>query len=478
VEFGTKAQYDASFDAWMAQAFPGLFIYGDSGQGVNAGQVASLGGDWGGVDKWTNDILTLTNKVGKATGVYVPPNLVKAVMKLESGGNPIDESGQGAYGLMQVMPFWNGTWGLDYKDPLGNLELGIRILAENYQEGVPGTGEDSWEWAAKRYLGLGGPDSLGTDSNEYWAIVKQNWDTLNAANGGGAGVTPGTGAMPGQGTGTAPPPGTNVWNSIWGGFVAPISQEFGLTEFSQGNSMYDYSTEYTPGGAYGGHIGIDVGIVAGTTLYAPLAGEIVCAGTDRGNGKDSCSAYTSDVYTPGMEGTSGRIELLLSNGDVIIFGHAKDSTVKPGDIVTPGMVIGHSGRAGTGDHVHVEYRQKNSACNSGYCAVDPSEALKGNFTGTLGQDLGGSGTGGFGVAADTNNWGGFMRAVASGVPLAGSTFGGGEAAGLGSGGWNQELRRLMGIVASTGKEGAPPSWAWGDEPVPSSGGGGSGRPEP
>lgn len=60
----------------------------------------------------------------------VDPDLVRAVMRVESGGNPNAISSAGAIGLMQLMPGTARGLGVDPHDPIRNLEGGIKYLAQ------------------------------------------------------------------------------------------------------------------------------------------------------------------------------------------------------------------------------------------------------------------------------------------------------------------------------------------------------------
>jgi hypothetical protein len=71
------------------------------------------------------------DKLQELCGQYeVDPHLARAVMKMESGGNPNAISRAGAIGLMQLMPGTAKGLGVDPKDPHRNLEGGIKYLAQ------------------------------------------------------------------------------------------------------------------------------------------------------------------------------------------------------------------------------------------------------------------------------------------------------------------------------------------------------------
>ena len=60
----------------------------------------------------------------------VDPDLARAVMRCESGGNAKALSRAGAVGLKQLMPATARGLGVDPKDPIRNLEGGIKYLSQ------------------------------------------------------------------------------------------------------------------------------------------------------------------------------------------------------------------------------------------------------------------------------------------------------------------------------------------------------------
>lgn len=76
------------------------------------------------MSQWTPHINRLTAKYN------LPPGLIGAVMRQESGGQPQVRSSAGAYGLMQLMPGTARGLGVDPTDPLQNLEGGAKYLRQ------------------------------------------------------------------------------------------------------------------------------------------------------------------------------------------------------------------------------------------------------------------------------------------------------------------------------------------------------------
>lgn len=338
----SKAPFRVASDIQSA-----AYRFGSANQGQTAGgSTPSAGGaGWENVNRWDTQIAAAAAKSG------VPPNLIKAVMKLESGGDPNVGSPQGASGLMQIMPFWNGTAGYQISDPVQNIMLGAHILKENYNQ------YGSWEMAAKAYLGLGGADAYGTTSSSYWARVSQYMNEL-----GGIGGTQGSGlkgGLPANGQSSA------GIGTIWAGTGATPNLDYG---FLAPNSLglYAYGTRYGTDGR--GHTGIDAPMPIGTPNYSPVSGTVVCSCTGSGGG---CSAF-NDYLGQGC----GRIEVALDNGDRLILGHMSTSNVQIGSRVGVGTQLGTSGGM-NGPHTHIEYRVPDASQESGYRMVDPAQYLGG-----------------------------------------------------------------------------------------------------
>jgi soluble lytic murein transglycosylase-like protein len=82
---------------------------------------------------------TFSEIIEAAASKYkVDPDLVEAIVKVESGGNPNAESPAGAQGLMQLMPETAASLGVSNSfDPVQNIEGGVRYLSQllNYYGG-------------------------------------------------------------------------------------------------------------------------------------------------------------------------------------------------------------------------------------------------------------------------------------------------------------------------------------------------------
>jgi murein DD-endopeptidase MepM/ murein hydrolase activator NlpD len=291
-------------------------------------------------DKWRDIIDQAASEYG------IDGDVIQAIMMIESGGNERAQSGAGAIGLMQVMPFHWGA-GEDPWDPKQNVFKGAKILADNYKQ------YGNWDSAVAAYLGAvdanGNPttstDLNGTSGIKYAQMFNANVQRIKQARAAKQPATPGTGVA-----------------SMFGGKPYTISQEFGRTAYSTGEAgdEYAFGTEFGLDGH--SHTGWDVGTPDGTAFYMPagLSGTVVIAG---GSGY-----YTDDRGdAPGK----GELRIQLDNGMVLILGHNSGINVRAGQKVTAGMLLGMTGKA-NGAHQHIEVRVKDPSTRSGWRIVDPA----------------------------------------------------------------------------------------------------------
>jgi soluble lytic murein transglycosylase-like protein len=347
--YGGNAGYMQTFNDVLARLDAWTTANGGTpGAMGTTGLASPVSPEWEPVNRWDAYVEAAAAKYG------VPANMIKAVIRLESGGDPrAAHSSSGATGLMQIMPgIWNGGNQQQLFDPAYNIDLGTKILRQNYDQ------YGTWDMAAQAYLGFG-TDANGTTNTMYSNRIMQYWDELNAQ------ITGAFGQEGGVRLPTDPGPVTNV-SAIWGNQDFPISQEHGRTEFAAADPLgfYDYSIGLL---GYRGHPGIDVSMPRGTAIYTPVGGTVIVSG----NG-----AYR-DAY-----GGPGEVRIQLDNGHEIIFGHLAGAYVQVGDRVNAGQLIASSGNL-NGDHLHLEYRVPDPKMGSGWAAVDPREALRGVFTGSL-----------------------------------------------------------------------------------------------
>lgn len=157
--------------------------------------------------------------------------------------------------------------------------------------------------------------------------------------------------------------------------IPGITQEFGPTDFSKNNPMYDYQADYGIPATEFGHTGVDYGVDLDTKLYSPVNGKVITAGgtcyfrsTDRITSDTSCDSGARS--NPG----TGELKIQLSDGTEVILGHMHKIDVKVGDNVTVGQYVGLSGQE-NGPHVHLEYRTPDSKTISKLRIVDPRKYL-------------------------------------------------------------------------------------------------------
>lgn len=346
----------ASMMAGYSAKHPHASLAAPIGGGTSTTDPTSIGGDWAGVDRWNSAISSAASQTG------VDPDLIKAVMKLESNGDPNAAGAPGVWGPMQV---YGNVWGEGpwMHDANANILKGAQILKINLDD----AGGNVYE-ALRHYHGIGF-DGNTTDA-QYADIVMQNYKQLKS----GAGAMTGAG-FPVGGS------GESSFGVITGNSNAPISQGFGWTDFAQtsayAKSAYGYTADYTTDRQPMGHAGIDVALNPGSALYSPVSGTVVDAG---GTG------YYCDADEGRCGPGAGELRIRLSNGDEVILGHMRSINVQVGQQIGAGQAVGLSGSE-NGGHVHVEYRKwvGQGVTNSGYLVVDPRQALGGGFVGATGS---------------------------------------------------------------------------------------------
>lgn len=108
----------------------------------------------------------------EATRAELPPELVLAVIQIESAFNPYAVSHVGAQGIMQVMPFWKKEIGRE-QDNLINLETNLRYgctILKYYIDKEQGR----WAEGLARYNGSYGkywyPEKVLNAWHKYWRL--------------------------------------------------------------------------------------------------------------------------------------------------------------------------------------------------------------------------------------------------------------------------------------------------------------------
>jgi murein DD-endopeptidase MepM/ murein hydrolase activator NlpD len=345
---------------------------------------------WGPVIQWLPDVLAAQEQVQRELGVFVPTNVILAEMMIESQGVMPDSANYaGAVGLLQVTDQTFGAHLYDLarasREPAYSLWCGVTELALRHNDSKRFNDDNPGQplpWAnivvgffSGHYFPTGAADAYNDDFN-YQKMFIQYFNELEAAGGV-------RGIQGGQDTFASVIPADwlagvglpiNGLEAIWKGSLnmsvaMPIvNQDFGPSDFSVNvhPEWYTYSIEY--GFTQPGHTGVDIGVPAETPLYAPTNAVVYCAGTGNPGfpAEEGCAAF-ADVTGAW---TSGRLQLKLPNGDMVIYGHVRRTVVEPGASVVKGQLVGYSGNQ-NGDHLHLEYRVKDPTTSSGWRLVDP-----------------------------------------------------------------------------------------------------------
>lgn len=381
----------ARLNNWTTETFPQYDAFGQpinvigmTGGGGNVSQNPNFG-------QFAKDP-TVFREIEAAAAKYgIPSNLLKVMINRESSGDwqgnkhatYLASRGERIVGYTGIMESTAKAWGYNFDSLIGNRALQIDAMANGLQRLYQQVGgQYGWDGVISTYYsGVADqsytpPDSYqyGTTA-EYVRDVKRTWaqeDVFTKANGGVLGMT-------GGGDGKVLPESA-IWGNIPGVNITQGNLEVNdwvlkntSTKYGgrvNGRGMYDYAVEQ-----FGqmGHPGVDYGMSYGTPIYTPVSGTVILNGGTGFYGDDG--------------GGIGEIRLRLDNGHELIFGHMASSKVRVGQRINAGAMIGGSGTAGSGAHLHLEYRVPNPQSPSGWSSVDPKLLTTGGMT--VGAGIGG-----------------------------------------------------------------------------------------
>lgn len=372
-------------DEWLMREHPELFDFNRIGENGMIQPITSLGGDWAKVDQWDSAV----SAASRATGV--PANLIKAVMKLESGGENLGRNGAGAIGLMQVVDhYWAGL-GYDLYDPAQNIMAGATVLKQMYDKyagWAQENGVDPWKAALYSYY-AGNPHDLnarddpaqggsGITTGEYGDLIWMNYQMLNGQ----------AAAQPGM-TGTTDPMGNAVVSEalkfvgvpyVWGGIPGKGVDPWAFGGWDCSGFMYwldqNYGTGELPMGSHYQY------------QYAVDNGKL----------------FTDPSY--------------LQPGDLVFFD--------TGNYAGGGAHLNAAGHVGIyigdGKMLHAANPQMGTIVSDLGEYMSMYGYLGGMRMSFSGGQAGYTGPGGNQYMPSQNNWAGFMRAAATGSPLPGPGY--------------------------------------------------------
>lgn len=159
--------------------------------------------------------------------------------------------------------------------------------------------------------------------------------------------------------------GTNFNSSTAGSLVKNALQKYVKKVFGSGVTLSDaqtcyylYGERYANGSGQQFHPGVDINYKEGAPIYAVHGGSVVFAG-----------------------GAYGTVSIKVSSMNNIVtnYIHMKNITVKAGDSVTAGTVIGYQSNVGTqSTHLHFEVRVPGASGPAGstYSPANPMTTIK------------------------------------------------------------------------------------------------------
>lgn len=118
----------------------------------------------------------------------IDPDLVRRVMRTESGGNPKALSPKGAIGPMQLMPGTAKDLGVNPWDPAQNIDGGVRYLSQQVKRFGPEGGLAAYNGGPGRFKKVGRDVSrMPAESQNYVRKIMGSTSIPSGASPGGAG---------------------------------------------------------------------------------------------------------------------------------------------------------------------------------------------------------------------------------------------------------------------------------------------------
>ena len=116
------------------------------------------------------------------------------------------------------------------------------------------------------------------------------------------------------------------------------------------------------------HSGFDITADIGTEVHPIMSGVVLLAEFD---------GTTTEGFDAFNDGYGNKVEILNDDGRRVVYGHLRESFVKPGDIVNVDTVIGITGTSGGSrvPHLHLEIRKENTEETGLDYTIDPLELL-------------------------------------------------------------------------------------------------------
>lgn len=321
--------------------------------GGTSGGIGSADGNFSALNQY--DAAFIQAAAAHGGGVF-DANWLKALAMMEGGWGAGAVSGAGAIGIMQIIPGGYPELQKLYPnwrtDPTQNIMLGAAILASKIRENG-----GSRDMGTQRYLGVGTDPYTGVTTEQYLANIKNYYGQLQKTT-----------------TGSAP---AGSWNgqagssylSVFKGVSYPISSENGKLNGAPPSWYYAIDDEL--GLPVGSHAGLDVSMPDGTPIYMPSG---VTGVVERATGEYGYGYDTNGGVARSGPGT-GELRIRLSNGNMILMGHMQKIYLPVGSTVNGGQLLGLTGAAGSGAHVHFEYRIPGNT-SSGWVSVDPRQYLR------------------------------------------------------------------------------------------------------